>query len=90
MTDLSLPKMCNPQMRNLVIFNSLQDEFASIEPEFRHRPFADQLEAIRFIGGFVADQHEIDVTCECIPGLVIVPTLSLLNCTGWLHQTSTS
>lgn len=69
MTDLSLPKTWNPEKRNIVIFNSSEDEFASIGPEYHHRPFADQLEALRFIRECVANKPEIDIYLRVHPRL---------------------
>ena len=79
MLDLSLPEMWNPHKRNIVIFNSSEDEFASIGPEFHHRPFADQLEALRFISEWVADKHDIDIYLRMHPRLQKIANSSVTD-----------
>jgi hypothetical protein len=68
-TDVSLPSSWNPNKRNIVIFNSTEDEFASIGPEFHHHPFTDQLEALEFIREWAADKHDIDIYLRMHPRL---------------------
>ena len=77
MTDLSLPETWNPHKRNIVIFNSSEDEFASIGPEYHHRPFADQLEALRFIRDWAADKHDIDIYLRMHPRLQEISSTSV-------------
>lgn len=77
--------MWNLQKRNLVIFNSSEDEFASIGPKLHHRPFADQLEAKGLISEFVADQHEIDVYLRMHPRLADISNSSVTE----LHRLAT-
>jgi len=79
MLDLSLPETWNPHKRNIVIFNSSEDEFASIGPEFHHRPFADQLEALRFISKWVADKHDIDIYLRMHPRLQKITNSSVTD-----------
>jgi capsule polysaccharide export protein KpsC/LpsZ len=79
MLDLSLPETWNPHKRNIVIFNSSEDEFASIGPEFHHRPFADQLEALRFISKWVADKHDIDIYLRMHPRLQKIANSSVTD-----------
>lgn len=77
MTDLSLPKTWNPHKRNIVIFNSSEDEFASIGPQFHHRPFVDQLEALKFIREWAADKHDIDIYLRIHPRLQEISNTSV-------------
>lgn len=79
MLDLSLPETWNPHKRNIVIFNSSEDEFAGIGPEFHHRPFADQLEALRFISEWVADKHDIDIYLRMHPRLQKIANSSVTD-----------
>jgi hypothetical protein len=68
-TDVSLPRTWNSNKRNIVIFNSSEDEFASIGPEFHHHPFTDQLEALQFIRKWAADKHDIEIYLRMHPRL---------------------
>lgn len=77
MTDLSLPQTWNKNKRNIIIFNSSEDEFASIGPDFNHDPFADQIEALRFIRKFVLDRHEIDIYLRIHPRLQSITNMSV-------------
>lgn len=64
-----LPNNWGPSKRNIVIFNSSEDEFAAIGDTLKERLFRTQLEGLKFIAELVKDQSNISVYVRIHPNL---------------------
>ncbi len=65
-----LPASWNPEKRNLVIFNSSEDEFVAIGDYWKNELYPDQTDAIRRIAVSLADHKEIHLTLRMHPNLI--------------------
>jgi hypothetical protein len=65
-----LPKYWNSNKRNIVIFNSSEDEFASIGEEYdKYKLFKDQIAGLWFIKKIFIDQNDVNITLRVHPNL---------------------
>lgn len=65
-----LPNNWNPRKHNIVVFNSSEDEFATIGPDFeKYKLFGSQLEGLIFIKEELKDNPEVQVTLRIHPNL---------------------
>lgn len=65
-----LPHWWDSSKRNIVIFNSSEDEFASVGEEFdRYALFPSQLEGLRFIKAAFAGREDVNITLRIHPNL---------------------
>lgn len=66
----ALPPDWNPAKRNVVIFNSSEDEFAALGTEFNsYSLFPSQLDGIRFIAGTLAEDRDCEIWLRVHPNL---------------------
>lgn len=64
-----LPEGWNPALRNIVIFNSSEDEFASIGAEWENKLFPSQLKGIEYIFNCVEKYPDAEVYLRVHPNL---------------------
>ncbi|MEJ7645275.1 MAG: hypothetical protein WKF87_11815 [Chryseolinea sp.] len=74
-----LPADWNPEVRNIVIFNSSEDEFAAIGDTFKINLFDNQLEGIKFISSQISDQSNVKVYVRMHPNLRNVTNTSVTD-----------
>ena len=74
-----LPSQWDASKRNIVVFNSSEDELASIGDEFHCHPFKNQLEALRFLKEQFQGSKKIDIYLRIHPNLENVDNLSIQN-----------
>lgn len=72
-----LPAEWNPSKRNIIIFNSSEDEFAAIGDEFNNALFKNQLDGIQFITAALSNQTDIDIYLRIHPNLTDVNNASV-------------
>jgi len=68
-TEKQLPENWNSARRNIVIFNSSEDEFAAIGDTKKMRLFSNQLEGVRHIANLIKDHKEACVYVRLHPNL---------------------
>jgi hypothetical protein len=69
-----LPDSWDSSKKNIVIFNSSEDEFAALGGEYdEYKLFNSQLEGLQFIKDFLKNNKEINVTLRVHPNLMGVP-----------------
>lgn len=72
-----LPSQWDTSKRNIVMFNSSEDEFASIGDEYHSHPFKNQLEALRFLKEQVRGSTAIDIYLRIHPNLENIDIFSI-------------
>lgn len=69
-----LPDNWDSSKKNIVIFNSSEDEFAALGGEYdEYKLFNSQLEGLQFIKDFLKNNKEINLTLRVHPNLADVP-----------------
>lgn len=72
-----LPETWNANKRNIVIFNSSEDEFAAIGDSLKRTLFNKQLDGIRYIAELMKEEKDIDVYVRIHPNLSNVTNSSV-------------
>jgi hypothetical protein len=72
-----LPENWDTTKRNIIIFNSSEDEFASIGEDFHCKPFENQLDAIKFIKQELNTDSSINIYLRMHPNLKDVDNISV-------------
>ena len=67
--EKELPSNWDTAKRNIVIFNSSEDEFAAIDDSLNDRLFPSQLEGIRFMAELVRGRNDVSVYVRIHPNL---------------------